>query len=146
MQIFEREQIVGLSLKDAWAFFSDPNNLPKITPEHLNFKIMNEPGNKIYAGKIIVYKVEPFFGIPVTWVTEIKVVEENKFFIDEQRVGPYGFWNHQHFFSETDQGTLIKDLVHYRMPFYPLGELFQFIVEDKLKEIFDYRQSVIAKL
>jgi ligand-binding SRPBCC domain-containing protein len=49
----------------------------------------------MYPGMIISYNVSPFLGIKMNWVTEITQVKENKYFVDEQRIGPYKIW-HSH--------------------------------------------------
>lgn len=82
------EQFVPISIEEAWDFFSDPYNLPLITPKWLHFKITSSPKSKIYAGMIITYIVKPLLGIPNKWVTEITHVNEPSYFVDEQRFGP----------------------------------------------------------
>jgi ATP-dependent exoDNAse (exonuclease V) alpha subunit len=34
----------------------------------------------MYEGQMIEYTVRPLFGIPMSWITEIKTVKENEFF------------------------------------------------------------------
>ncbi len=89
---------------------------------------------------IISYKIIPFFNIKMNWVTEITQVKKEKFFIDEQRIGPYKLWHHQHFFEEKNNYVLMKDVVTYVPPFGLLGVLAnRLFIEDRLTEIFDYR-------
>ena len=80
-----QEQFLPISLAEAWGFFSSPANLDEITPDELGFKTVYQPGDKIYEGQIIEYKVmvAPLLWVP--WVTEIKCVKERQSFIDEQR-------------------------------------------------------------
>ncbi len=142
------KQVIPLSLKKTWEFFSSPANLQKITPPYMGFEITSgtETGT-MYAGQIITYIVRPLFNIPMNWVTEITHVEHMKYFTDEQRGGPYKFWHHKHFFSETPDGTEIEDVVHYALPFGFLGAIVNSIaVRKKLKEIFNYRQKKIEEL
>ena len=49
-------QKLPINLKESWSFFSNPKNLFKITPEHMNFSILTD-FNKMYEGQIIKYKV-----------------------------------------------------------------------------------------
>lgn len=141
------EQTAPISLKEAWDFFSNPQNLTKITPTAMNFVITNNPGSEIYDGQVIAYRVSPFKGVRASWVTEIKGVVSQKMFIDEQRFGPYSFWHHKHFFEEHENGVLLKDLIHYKIPFGFIGRMVEpSIVRNKLKAIFDYRHSQIATI
>lgn len=82
----EAEQVINVGLKDAWEFFSSPENLQRITPSHMGFKITSSVDKKVYAGQIITYKVSVLPGIQQNWVTEITQVKEQHFFIDEQRL------------------------------------------------------------
>ena len=73
-----------------------------------------------------MYTVRPLFNIPVSWMTEITHVERHKFFVDEQRKGPYQLWHHQHHFKTVEGGVEMTDLVHYRLPFSFLGRYSSF--------------------
>jgi ligand-binding SRPBCC domain-containing protein len=80
-------------------------------------------------------------------MTEITHVERLRYFVDEQRFGPYAFWHHQHHFKEVEGGVEMTDLVHYRLPFGPLGTLANALfVRKRLHDIFDYRTRVIPTL
>lgn len=141
-------QQLPVSIDVAWEFFSSPKNLQKITPDHLGFKIISKHhGEKMYAGQIIEYKVKPVLGIPLYWMTEITHVEDKKYFIDEQRFGPYSLWHHQHHFKENDKGVEMTDIVHYKLPLGFLGDIAHVLfVKNQLKQIFDYRHQVVEKL
>jgi ligand-binding SRPBCC domain-containing protein len=97
---------------------------------------------------IITYFVRPLLNIPQTWVTEITHVNQPNYFVDEQRFGPYKFWHHQHSFTKTeDGGVIMDDIVSYVIPFGFLGRIINyFIVSKKVKEIFDYRKTVLEKM
>ncbi len=146
IHVLEQKQKLPISLDEAWSFFSSPSNLDEITPDELGFKIVYQPGNKMYEGQIIEYKVMVAPGIWVPWVTEIKTVEKRASFVDEQRFGPYKFWHHRHTFEEVEGGVMMTDLVHYALPFWPFGEMGHGIfVRPKLKRIFSYRQEILEK-
>jgi ligand-binding SRPBCC domain-containing protein len=146
MYTLKAEQVIPISLDVAWDFFSNPNNLPKITPSWLNLKVTSDLPDKMYQGMIITYKVYPVFGIPQNWVTEITTVKEKNFFIDEQRFGPYKFWHHQHHFKEINDGVEMRDIVSYALPFDPLSRsLNKLLVDKKVKGIFKFRKEVIGK-
>ncbi len=144
MFTLKTEQVIPISLDDAWDFFSNPNNLSKITPPWLNLKVTSDLPDKMYQGMIITYKVYPILGIPQNWVTEITTVKEKNFFIDEQRFGPYKFWHHQHHFKEINDGVEMRDIVSYALPFDPLSRpLNKLLVDKKVKGIFEFRKDVI---
>ena len=101
----------------------------------------------MYAGQLIEYRVSPLLGIPLYWMTEITQVVEGKYFIDEQRFGPYALWHHQHHFREVAGGVEMTDIVHYKIPLGILGALAdRLFVHQKLKQIFDYRFQAVSQL
>jgi len=141
------KQLLPMSLDKAWSFFSDPRNLSRLTPQWLNLKITSDLPDEMYEGMIISYKVHPILGIPINWVTEITSVVKKKYFIDEQRFGPYKFWHHQHLFKEIDGGIEMEDIVSYALPFDPLSRpLNKPLVGKKVKKIFEFREEVLKKL
>ncbi len=139
-------QRVPASLDDVWAFFSDARNLLEVTPPHLNLKVTNEVyGDGVYAGQVMTYDVKPLLGIPLSWMTEITHVADKKYFVDEQRKGPYKLWHHQHHFKAIDGGVEMTDLVHYRLPLGFLGSLANsLLVKKELEKIFAYRYHKIV--
>jgi len=145
---YKREQILNTSIEEIWDFISSPQNLKKITPEYMGFDIRSEDlPDKIYEGMIISYIVKPIFGIKTNWVTEITHVKEKEYFVDEQRVGPYSIWHHQHIIQEQGDQVLMKDIVSYQPPFAFLGSIAnKLIIKNKLNEIFDHRTKILEKL
>ena len=141
------QQKLPISIEKAWGFFSNPKNLKKITPEEMSFEIISGAEKSIYPGQIIQYNVSPIFGIKLRWVTEITHVIDNKYFVDEQRFGPYSLWHHKHFFNEIKGGILMEDVVDYKIPLGWLGQLAHFIfVKNRLKKIFKFRENMLVKL
>ena len=139
-----QEQILPITLDEAWDFFSSPANLDEITPGDLGFEITSPPGGKMFEGQIITYRVKIAPAIWVPWVTEIKCVDEGRSFVDEQRFGPYKFWHHRHQFEPVDGGVLMTDLVHYGLSFGPLGALAHCLfVRRKLEWVFAFRKQVL---
>jgi len=102
---------------------------------------------KMYPGMIIEYKVHPLLGIPLHWVTEITQVEYLSYFVDEQRVGPYSMWHHQHHLKPVEGGVLMQDIVHYQPPFGILGQLANAVlIRRQLNEIFAYRVKAVEEI
>jgi ligand-binding SRPBCC domain-containing protein len=141
-------QKIPVPIDEAWSFFSNPANLQRITPTDMRFRIISHHhGDEMYPGQIIEYKVSPLLGIAVYWMTEIIHVAPRKFFVDEQRYGPYKMWHHQHHFREIDGGTEMTDIVHYKVPFWIAGILAnRLIVRKELRKIFAYRHKIVEDL
>lgn len=131
-----------------WDFVSCPGNLKDITPSYMGFRVTsNNAHEKMYAGMIITYIVKPVLSIPLNWVTEISQVKEKEYFVDEQRMGPYALWHHQHKFEVVDGGVLMTDIVTYVPPFGFIGAIANaLLIRRQLNKIFQYRtQAIINK-
>jgi ligand-binding SRPBCC domain-containing protein len=87
-------------------------------------------------------------GFTVGWLTEITHVRAPFYFCDEQRSGPYRLWHHEHFFDPQADGTLLmRDVVHYALPFAPFGDMAHpWLVRPRLKAIFAHRRKVVDTL
>lgn len=141
------EQWIDVGIDKVWAFFSNPSNLAKITPPEMGFDISHPLPEKMYAGMMIHHRVRPIAGIPLSWITEITHVEEGQYFVDEQRHGPFAMWHHEHHFEAKNGGTLIKDIISYRLPLGWLGAAFHgLLVEPKMKIIFEYRRKSVEDI
>jgi len=142
---FHKKQLLPATIDEIWDFISSPRNLKEITPDYMGFDIISaDLPEKMYPGMIISYKVKPLAGIPFTWVTEITEVSEKKFFVDQQRIGPYAFWHHQHFIEPQGNDVLMTDIVSYKPPMGFLGSIANsVIISRKIREIFDFRESVL---
>ncbi|MEZ4552499.1 MAG: hypothetical protein AB7L91_06165 [Dehalococcoidia bacterium] len=142
---FETTQLIDAPIEEAWTFFSDPRNLAAITPPEMGFEITTPVPEHVYPGLFVAYRVKPLLGIPVEWVTEITHVVERVMFVDEQRLGPYRLWHHEHTFRPVGGMTEMRDLVYYALPFGRLGSLAHAVVRPRIERIFEYRGDVLDR-
>ncbi|MAU89675.1 MAG: cell division inhibitor [Flavobacteriaceae bacterium] len=140
-------QNLPISINEAWNFLSDPVNLKTITPDYMGFEILSGAEKKMFPGQIIQYIVTPILGIPTKWVTEITHVKKGKYFVDEQRFGPYSLWHHKHFLKPIKNGVEMEDIIDYKIPFGLFGQMIHpILVKPKLNEIFKYREIKLVEL
>jgi ligand-binding SRPBCC domain-containing protein len=141
------KQNLPITLEEAWDFLSNPKNLKIITPNYMGFKTLSGDDRPMFSGQIIQYIVTPVLGIPMKWVTEITHVQDKKYFVDEQRFGPYSLWHHKHFLKEIPGGVEMEDIIDYKVPMGIIGQLAHpFLVAPKLKEIFEFRRKKLIEL
>lgn len=145
---FKREQLVPASIDEVWDFISSPANLQKITPPSMGFEITSgDLPEKMYEGMIISYRVRPLLRIPTTWVTEITQIQDRKFFIDEQRVGPYSMWHHEHHLEPKTEGVFMRDIISYQPPLGIFGAMAnQLFIRAQLRRIFEYRNQALENI
>lgn len=141
-------QKVPATIDEVWDFISSPLNLKKITPGYMGFDITSELLTpQMYPGMIISYTVSPVLGIKMTWVTEITHIKDKEYFVDEQRIGPYAMWHHEHKLEPIEGGVLMTDIVSYKPPFGFLGSVANSVlIKRQLQNIFNYRNSAIEKI
>ena len=140
-----RVQRVDVPLARTFDFFSRPENLARITPPWLGFRIVSDDV-AMREGLRIEYRVKPL-GLPQKWVSEITAYEPPHRFVDEQREGPYAYWHHEHRFDAIDGGTEVTDTVRYALPFGAIGRLANgVLVRRQLESIFDYREKTLTEL
>ncbi len=141
---FKATQKIHADFQEVWKFISDPRNLALITPPSMDFKVITEKTNHMYEGLMIAYTVKPLLGIKVNWLTEITHVKDHYYFVDEQRVGPYKIWHHEHFIYQDGEDVIMEDLITYCPPFGLLGKLAnQLVIKKKLNEIFEFRRTAV---
>jgi len=148
MHLLERDIVLAAEPDKVWAFLSTPVNLNELTPPDLHFQILSDLPDTMYNGLMILYEIQiPWFG-KHRWLTEIKHIKEGACFVDEQRIGPYRLWYHQHRVEGVAPGkTRVSDRVFYQLPFGVFGTLVHtFRVRVMLEEIFDYRARRMAEL
>ena len=141
------EQKINTDINKLWNFISSPKNLSKITPDYMDFKILSEIPNEMYEGLIISYTVRPILGIKLNWVTEITHIKKNKYFIDEQRQGPYKMWHHEHILEETNDGIIMRDKLSYIPPFGIFGQILnKLFIQKQINRIFEYRTKILDEI
>ncbi|MFP4556498.1 MAG: SRPBCC family protein [Bacteroidales bacterium] len=143
-----KEQFIPASIDTVWGFISSPGNLKEITPKYMGFEVTSKNlPERVYPGMIISYKVKPLLGIPMAWLTEITHVVDKECFVDEQKIGPYAFWHHQHFTKQVEGGVLMTDIVSYKPPLGFLGSIANWLfIKKQLNGIFNYREKILNKI
>lgn len=147
IQRLHATQRLAIQPDEAWRFFSDPRNLAVITPPGMRFRLTSNAPEAIHAGLMLTYRLTPLPPVPLraTWLTEITHVEVGRRFVDEQRVGPYSLWHHEHGFAAVPGGTEVIDDIWYVLPGGPLGDLaHRLMVRGQLQRIFTFRRRILA--
>ncbi len=146
LHAIERAQLVRRPVDEAFEFFADAYNLEAITPPWLRFRILTPRPIAMREGTIIDYRLS-LHRVPCRWHTRIDTWVPGRRFVDRQLSGPFSLWEHTHTFESRPEGTLIRDLVVYRMPLGPLGGIaHRVLIGRDLERIFDYRRDAIERM
>jgi ligand-binding SRPBCC domain-containing protein len=164
---FHSEQWLPYSVERVFAFFADPENLPRLMPPWQNARIeaavfappppnpAAERSSSITAGVgtrlTISFRPFPLSPIRMQWEAEITDFLWNHRFCDRQIHGPFAYWNHCHTVRSqvrtNTEGTLLSDDIQYEIPFGKLGELtHRLFIKRQLRNTFAYRQARTSDL
>jgi ligand-binding SRPBCC domain-containing protein len=139
------EMLTKCSLRETFEVFEDPQNLSRITPAWLNFKVVSQSA-EMRKGAEMDYIIS-WLGLPMRWKTLITEYEPPFLFVDEQTRGPYHSWKHRHTFEPSNEGTRVGDRVEYSLPLGPLGQVAHAaIVKRQLTDVFEFRQRELTKI
>ena len=143
---FQQKMIIEKPLKEVFGFFSNAENLQRITPPKLQFKILTSLPVSMTKGTLIDYQIK-LFKVPFKWKTEITEWNPPYRFIDIQRKGPYRQWIHTHKFEQTEHGVLVTDMVHYKL----WGSVFnglinRWFVRPQVSNIFEFRRRALSNI
>ncbi len=143
--VIERSTRIARPLEEVFRFFAAAENLERLTPPELGFRIRSSLPIEMRPGALIDYSIK-LYGIPMKWRTEITRWEPPGSFEDTQLSGPYAKWVHTHRFFEDGTETIVQDRVVYALPLGPLGRIAHPLVARQLRRVFDFRESVLTRM
>jgi ligand-binding SRPBCC domain-containing protein len=139
----EATQVLPHPREVVFKFFADAFQLEAITPPWLRFVVLTPPPITMGIGIRIDYRLR-LHCVPIRWQSVISAWEPPVRFVDEQVVGPYRRWHHEHRFESVEGGTCCRDFVDYEVPGGALVD--RLFVRRDLKKIFEFRQRKLAEL
>ena len=161
----EFEQWVPFPPDRVFAFFSNPENLPRIMPAASGAVLLSinraaPPASAqmvndkaVGTGSILVtsFRVVPLLPLRREWIARITEFEWNHHFADVQQKGPIKSWHHRHEFAASlkdgQMGTTIRDVIDYEIGFGVLGRLAgALFVRRQLERTFQERQRKLPDL
>jgi ligand-binding SRPBCC domain-containing protein len=159
---------VPFPLAQVFAFFSNPENLPRLMPPATETRIeclqlvepARPPGPNTTSvqpaagvGSIITTSFRPFPFLPWRreWIAAITEFEWNHHFADVQQKGPFKQWHHRHEFTpearERLNGTLVRDLIEYEVGFgWPGALANSLFIARQMRPTFAARQKILPQL
>ena len=147
MYTLHKEIEVEAPADRVWDFISHPQNLDRITPDDMEFRIVTEVPDRMFNGLLVEYRVRiPLMGWQV-WVSELKHIEPGRCFVDEQKIGPYRFWYHEHRIEPAGDKVKVIDHVTYEVPFSIFGKIaHRLFIRPTLERIFRHREKMFKDL
>jgi ligand-binding SRPBCC domain-containing protein len=166
---FSSQQWLSWPVAVVFAFFAQPENLPRILPRWQKARIeeasfvappprppSDPPLRSFAAGAgtylTVSFRPVPYSPIRMSWRVRIAEFEWNDHFCDVQEDGPFAAWKHCHHTRPESRdgvaGTLTEDSIEYSLPLGALGKIANAVViERMLRYTFAYRhQATIVGL
>ena len=168
---FHAEQWLPYPRELVFAFFANPENLPRLMPRWQKARIEEAlfapppprpPGSSRYPGiaagngtrLTISVRPIPLSFVRLPWEALIEDFQWNKGFCDVQVRGPFAYWRHCHGVKDADSpktglpGTLVTDDVEYEVPALAglSGVAEKLFVRPGLTRTFAYRQKRTEEL
>ena len=167
---FHAEQWLPYPRDLVFAFFANPENLPRLMPKWQRARIEEAtfapptsrpegtsryPGLSAGSGTKLTISARPFPLSPlrVPWDALIEDFRWNEGFCDVQLRGPFHYWRHCHSVrdersAETGKpGSVVADHVEYELPLGGLGDFVDLIAAKRgMEMLFRYRQKRTEEL
>ncbi len=139
-------QRIPRPIGEVFDFFSDASNLDLLTPAWLHFEIRTPTPIEMRIGTQIAYTIR-WYGVPISWLTEIIDWQPGRQFVDTQVRGPYRLWHHTHRFEADGGETVMEDMVRYALPLGLIGRIAHaMVVQRDIRTIFEFRAEKIRGL
>jgi ligand-binding SRPBCC domain-containing protein len=166
---FHADQWLPHPVELVFAFFANPENLPRLMPkwqaariEEASFRpppghpddVRRYPGIAAGDGTNLTLSFRPFPYSPfrLSWDAAIGHFIWNRQFCDTQLRGPFPFWHHCHKVEAAAdpfigaRGTLLRDEVEFELPLQLMGRLALPLVRRQIAAMFRFRQRRTAEL
>jgi ligand-binding SRPBCC domain-containing protein len=172
---FQSKQWLPYPVDLVFAFFANPENLPRLMPpwqkariEEISLAPPSPRPEPLASSKLesvaagaetklrISFRPFPNSPIRVRWDAEISEFAWNDHFCDRQLRGPFAYWNHCHaLHSEirtsaegvSISGTRLDDQIDYELPLGKLGDAAnKLFVARQLRSTFHYRHTRTLEL
>ncbi|MBF0396805.1 MAG: TIGR01777 family protein [Desulfobacterales bacterium] len=144
-ETFIKRSVISAPLEEVFKWHSRSGALERLSPPWEPLIIISPPKGILKGSKALMkIKQGP---ISIKWAAEHTEYEENNFFKDVQRKGPFASWEHSHYFKPINSSScLMEDQIEYSFLFNPFGNFFlKKNIENKLERIFRYRHKTISE-
>lgn len=142
--IYEKTIKLPRSIEEAFAFHTNIENLPKLSPPDTLVEVVLAPDS---FAKDAIIKLKAQKGVRMmNWTVQIVEFNPPYSFTDTALVSPFKSWKHTHCFFEKEGEAFMKDIVEFELPFGWFGKLFSQYVLNELETMFSYRHKALIEL
>lgn len=141
MSTFRRSIEVNAPLDTVFRFHEREDALQILSPAFPPVRVIRKHGG-IEPGSRVELKIGPF-----RWVALHSAMQNNRFFEDQQIIGPFAQWTHRHEFQQVGNSTRLTDRIDYRLPGgIWVNRLFGWAVQIGLHQMFRHRHRMTKRI
>ncbi|PJZ77008.1 SRPBCC family protein [Leptospira neocaledonica] len=130
---------------ELFEFHAGPDGFSSLVGSSKKANIISPPSS-LEPGSKAVVKVTIFPGISFHWVALHTELDPGKRFVDIQESGPFSKFKHEHvFISAGTQSSILEDRITCIPPWYANHFLFEFLLENIMKNEFQARHKITAR-
>lgn len=134
------ETPLSCNVKTLFDFHADTKNLPLITPEDTEVKIvkMETPLKK---GNQAILRIKKGF-LSFVWKLTFEEVRYPYLIVDVATRSPFKMFRHEHHFIAIDEThSILRDKIIFSLPFWPLSMPAVSFVQRDMKKMFAFRHA-----
>ncbi|MDM8516055.1 TIGR01777 family oxidoreductase [Desulfobacterales bacterium HSG16] len=141
--VFTKKSRINAPVEEVFKWHSRPGAIERLSPPWDPLRVISRQGGIETGAKVVLeIKAGP---VPIKWVAEHTGYEENRYFKDEQRKGPFARWIHTHLFEpDGNDACFLEDHIEYA-PLFSSGMITAPFIEKKLERIFNYRHEGLVQ-
>ncbi len=137
--------IINAQIKDVFEKSTDIDFHKKSVSQTQETAIAGVTSGLIKGGERVTWRGK-HFGVWLTHTSLISSFEPPTFFVDEMIEGNFKTFRHEHYFSQVDDVTVMKDIISYETPFGIFGKLFDSLLLKKhLTQLISIRNQHIKE-
>jgi uncharacterized protein (TIGR01777 family) len=140
---FTQSSRLNVPPEEAFAWHARAGALQRLNPPWERVQILAQEALALGTGVTLGLQMGP---LRLRWVARHTQFSPPHYFQDIQVQGPFRFWKHHHHLETTTEGSQLRDVVDYQIPFAPLSHPFaKPFIEQKLTRMFAYRHRITAQ-
>jgi ligand-binding SRPBCC domain-containing protein len=138
---FIKSVVIEAPIETVFAFHRRPDALQLLTPPFPPVRVLEKTGGIENGGRVVLSVAG------MRWVAFHTDYEEDQYFVDEQREGPFQKWVHRHEFEDIGIGTRLTDRVEYLLPGGAVvNAACAWMIKPGLYQMFAYRHRVTRRV
>lgn len=143
---FRFEHLVPAPIETVFRFHANPTHLGLLHADAAGFRLIKHCKN-VYPGSTLWFEQTIAGCIPLVLGFRHTLYEPPSRFGEELIHGPFSQFTHVHKFEQTNDGTIVRDILNVQLAWQYGGSLAtQLLVAPAFQSLFTYRKQALSRL